>query len=61
MLFETALLTTAEAAVYLRYSSATIYALIRNKKIQFIKRGKNYLVLRASLDAYINENLDKKK
>lgn len=61
MLFETALLTTAEAAVYLRYSSATIYALIRNKKIQFIKRGKNYLVLRASLDAYINGNLGKKK
>lgn len=61
MLFETALLTTAEAAVYLRYSSATIYALIHNRKIQFIKRGKNYLVLRASLDAYINGNLGKKK
>lgn len=61
MLFETALLTPAEAAVYLRYSSSTIYALICHKKIQFIKRGKNYLVLRASLDAYINENLDNKK
>ena len=61
MLFETALLTPAEAAVYLRYSSSTIYAQIRNKKIQFIKRGKNYLILRHSLDAYINGNLYNKK
>ncbi|SEJ95915.1 DNA binding domain-containing protein, excisionase family [Propionispira arboris] len=61
MLFETALLPSAEAAVYLRYSSSIIYALIRNKKIQFIKRGKNYLVLRASLDDYITGNLYNKK
>ena len=55
------LLTVAEAAVYLRYSSATIYTLIRHGKIKSLKRGKCYLILRSSLDAYLASCFSHKK
>lgn len=61
MIHDSALLTTAEAAVYLRYSASTIYLLIHKKEIQAIKRGKSYLVLRTSLDNYIKVHLSNKK
>jgi excisionase family DNA binding protein len=61
MLLEPVLLTTAEAAVYLRYSSATIYALIHKGKLNVLKRGKCYYIPRSSLDAYLALLLGNKK
>lgn len=55
------LYTTAEAAVYLRCSSATIYALIRHDKIEALKRGRCYLILRSSLDDYLEVGFNYKK
>ena len=47
------LLTVTEAAVYLRYSSSKIYKLLEKKELQFLKRGKSYLIHVNSLDDYI--------
>ena len=51
------LLTVTEAAVYLRYSSSKIYQLLQKKELQFLKRGKSYLIHVNSLDDYITAHL----
>ena len=38
------LVTVAEAACLLNYSTATIYKLINSGKLPYIKKGKNYLI-----------------
>ena len=51
------LMTVTEAAVYLRYSSSKIYQLLQKKELQFLKRGKSYLIHVNSLDDYITAHL----
>ena len=51
------LLTVTEAAVYLRYSSSKIYKLLQKEELQFIKRGKIYLIHVNSLNDYITTHL----
>lgn len=57
MTIEPALYNVVEAAYYLHYSSGTIYKLIQAGKLKVIKRGRCYLVLKKSLDDYIDANL----
>lgn len=57
MTIEHGLFYVAEAAVYLRYSSGTIYKLIHANTLKAVKRGRCYLVLKKSLDDYIDANL----
>ena len=51
------LLTVTEAAVYLRYSSSKIYQLLQKKELQFLKRGRIYLIHINSLNDYIAAHL----
>lgn len=57
MIIEPALYTVAESAAYLRYSSGKIYAMIHAKELKVSKRGRNYLVLRSSLDDYLHAHV----
>lgn len=59
MIIEPELLTTAEAAVYLRCSSSKIYTLINKNELAFLKNGKQYLIPRKVLNDYINSKLIK--
>jgi len=47
------LLTVAEAAVMLRYSSSSVHKLIRKDMLKYTKRGKSYLIAKSSLQDYI--------
>ena len=49
-----ALLTVSETAVMLRYSSSTIYLLIRSGKLKAMKRGKSYFIAKSSIQDYID-------
>ncbi|WP_196591323.1 helix-turn-helix domain-containing protein, partial [Pectinatus frisingensis] len=51
------LYTVAEAAVYLRYSAGKIYNMIHDKEIKAAKRGRSYLILKTSLDDYLNNHM----
>lgn len=53
-MLEFELLTVAEVAAMLRYSSATVYKLIKENKLKYIKRGKVFLVRKSSVTAYLN-------
>ncbi|WP_196601171.1 helix-turn-helix domain-containing protein [Pectinatus frisingensis] len=57
MIIEPALYTVAEAAVYLRYSAGKIYTMIHAKEIKAAKRGRSYLILKTSLDDYLNTHV----
>jgi excisionase family DNA binding protein len=47
------LLTTDEAAAFLRVSTGTVTRLIRSGRLKASKPGKQFLVRKADLDAYL--------
>ena len=55
------LVTVAEAACLLNYSTATIYKLINSCKLPYIKKGKNYLIPFKHLEALVEHSLHYKK
>lgn len=55
---ESALLTTAEAAAYLRASEQRIYDLVTQRRLRPEKDGRRNLFRRADLDAYLSGSPD---
>ncbi len=54
-----AALTVEEAADYLRLSRATIYRLIREKKLRPVRAGGRTLFRRLELDDFLERHLEK--
>ena len=53
IMFDYELITVAEVAVLFRCSSATVYNLIRAGHFPCIKRGRNLLISKKSVENYV--------
>ena len=53
-MFDYELLTVAEVAVMLRCSASTAYNLVKQGKIAYLKRGKQFFLLKSSVMDYVH-------